>query len=487
MDFSNLLKENNFTNEKIGLIGIPTMDRPFSLKRLLESFQPEYFNDFAGKIIIVDSSIKHANACRKIVREFQHKISCQIVYRHLRDIDKLIKLFTSQIDIDTTTLQIAFSGQPNIFSAGGARNQLLLFQNGRSSIQIDDDIILNYKKRIDYNEKLTVTPNNPLEIKTYIGKEDIDNDLVPISKNPLYMYEEILNLLNSAAVGRLNNDSDDFLTQRIASPSAHLLNIQNGLYGDSSVKRYFAVHQLAQKNNNLFSSSNKNYDNLKNSTNVIQSAISPSLTDNSICTTSYIAINGSYIFPPFPPTGRGEDFLAGVLASQCCVGSLSLHLGTLVSHQRDTILPMSDISNLALPPSNRILAAIIGQPVYTGKTEENIETAGNIILEFSNTSPETFQDYLTNKSKEIWQASILEFEQAVISHAHLPPVWQNDMKDHIKNLKQSYLSTTKQIIERVGNQKQWSSIQKSYSAYGSLLTKWPLLWTSSLSVNLEEI
>ncbi len=476
--FQKLLSTDAFNHDKIGIIGIPTKDRPESLARLLEGIQTSHLDGFKGSIVVNDASDIHAEACQGIVRDAQARLSCPLVYRNKVNTENMIAYLSAQTGTDIDVLRIGFLGDESHFSAGGARNEFLLLQNGKTGIQIDDDIVLKYAQIRSYDKLLRVSHEVPIAIKTFETREDINLELKSVDINPLTLYEDFFR----EALGQI----DAFSTQQNTHPNAHILSIQNGLYGDACVQRFFSVQQRPERNERLYSGTELSYERQKHTTHVIQSAESPTITDNPLCITAYIAIRGDYLFPPFPPIGRAEDFLAGVIASHCCSGSLSAHLGTLALHERDTIIPMSEIFGVALPPSNRILASIIGKERYTGATEENIQRVGEFISSFSGMDLVLFEEYLIAESRKVWEATVGLLETRLATYTTLPDYWQKDMRAYIVELESIIATPTIELVKRVGDEVFWQSIQKGYYGYGKLLQAWPALWRASIDKSLLE-
>lgn len=319
--------------------------------------------------IITKNRSETLNACLKTylsnIKKNQHK--CQVVI--VGDIDILqiqesLKSYVKSRNIDIriigrvekrgfqnlltkhnipkSVVKFALMGHPQLdIDTGANRNNLLLYACGERYVSVDDDTQCICLRPPHFNLHLTFANRRdptsfwfPNSFSDFPGFET-DRDFDFLAEHDQILGKKVTELkVNQISPTNTNKSLHlpNFL-QNSQNIDPRIRITFNGLYGDSGCEfpTYLLFLTGASLRNLLRNP--KTYFNAKTSRQVFRASLSYSISDASVCMSTFIGLDGTVVLPPFMPSLRAQDGLFGEVVSYSLGQNSFCHLPFALKHQ----------------------------------------------------------------------------------------------------------------------------------------------------------
>jgi hypothetical protein len=350
---------------KIATIGIPTRDRPESLRRALET----HAEDIAARgrdidmLVLDDTSSEEATArARAIAQDVESRFGTRVRYADGREKAWFAGEIARLSGAPESVVRAALAPEVGaVFAGGAARNALLLDAVGRCSLQVDDDTLCNPRPAPGGGGKLrAVSFEDPTEfwfdegassshgssgggtrasergelegVERPEGARDPDVGYAELHERLLGRRAAALALQAMSRGNAELGGASTHLLQRIAA-GGRVACTQLGVRGDSAMGAMGYLLTIAQPSRGRLLASEATYRRAVQSRRVVRAVPAATLTEQELCMTFAIGLDGRTPLPPFPPLDRNEDGLFGALLGACDPDAVFGHLPWTVAHE----------------------------------------------------------------------------------------------------------------------------------------------------------
>ena len=271
------------------------------------------------------SYVKSKNIDVRIIGYAEKRVFQNLLTKHNipKSVAKFALLGHPQLDIDT----------------GANRNSLLLHACGEKYVSVDDDTQCICLRPPHFSLDLTFTnrrdptsfwfPNPSSGFPSF----ETDRDFDFLSEHDLILGKKVTKLkVNQISLAKESLHLPDF-SQNHQNSDPQIRITFNGLYGDSGCE--FPTYLLFLTGTSLRNllRSPKTYFNAKTSRQVFRASLSYSISDASVCMSTFIGMDGTVVLPPFMPSLRAQDGLFGEVVSHSLGQNSFCHLPFALKHQ----------------------------------------------------------------------------------------------------------------------------------------------------------
>lgn len=328
----------------LSTIAVLTCNRPEALRRALDSYAAA---SPAAVLSVFDDSRSATTAAenqavaRDVSRELGVTVSYAGVAERIRLADALVATGLPPVPV---RFALAIGNEPAV-SVGANRNALLLGMAGRLAFCVDDDTICEAAAspaggagvRVRHATNDAVDPVAPCDLWTFADRAALKAAVPFAIVDPLVHHGRFLGRPvgecltpadgpDSAPSGNRDAVSADVRTGVVAVTL-------NGCAGDCGWQTPAAYLLLTGASSDRLTASESHYRSASLMREVLRVVPSPTITD--ACPNlmaGFMGIDGRQLLPPFPPKGRGEDALFGILVGTVCPDARFAHLPWALLH-----------------------------------------------------------------------------------------------------------------------------------------------------------
>jgi hypothetical protein len=325
---------------QVTALGVPTRDRPRSLRRALES----YARDLAAsgraiEIAVVDDSTSDALSAE--VAAVSRGVAEQTGVR-VRHVDpaakrRFVRALAEVSGAPLGVVQRALAPEDaGLFAAGAGRNVLLLDAVDRRALQVDDDTICDARAAPGAVAGLRA---RSFDDPTEMWFDERIGTAGPSMAGYPALHERLLGLRGSAlmAGGDLGTASAAMIGRVLRGGRVRCT--QAGLRGDSALGTMMYLLTLGQPTRGRLLASEATYRGAVASRRLVRAAPIATITEQEGCMTAAIGLDARAILPPFPPVERNEDGLFGAVLAACDPSALFGHLPWTIAHEPEDARP----------------------------------------------------------------------------------------------------------------------------------------------------
>jgi len=481
-------------NNSITSVGIPTRNRPKSLKRAVASYVEN--NERYGRttnIVVVDDSertdVREQN--KQILHAFKQHHDVDIFYADQKQRAHLASVLARQADLPLEVLRFALLGDKRCnITTGACRNMLLLDTVGEICLQSDDDVVCKVAAVPTLQDGLTLTSQN--DANEYWFFEDhsavlesisfIDKDLLEIHEQLLgRKLGECLSAENSEGLC-VDNISPQFLKNMSMSDTRVAVSFA-GSMGDSgmhsTLPRLFFEGVSYERLTNPESS----YRNNLNTRQILRAPTQHSISDGTFCIAMNMGLDNRILLPPFMPVQRSQDSIFGSILKICFEGASRGYLPYVVYHappERRSSITKTTSLDLKSIRTNDILRWIIfslQRWPRESDTKRSISALGDYLMNLSSLPPTDFKNFVRTICCRAISTRILNAERRLRANSEAPKYWVDDINNYISASQKR--TTSKDFFvpsDLEGSvDERWSCFSEIVHKFGELLTHWPTI------------
>lgn len=485
------------TLDAIRSLAIVTANRPASLSRALASYVDnavEHGQDLTFRIIDDSSDKKISKQNIAEIRRIRKKGGPSIIYFGKEQRRAFAKRLILQGAESEAVKFALFNSVGAGFSAGTARNTLLLLTTGELVLSVDDDTVCRIGCVSPHVATLKITSREiPTSVSFYRDKNSLAAslqfvDLSFASIHAVALGRQICEFSSNFS-GLRDVEENEISTRLMATLDegrARILLTQCGCFGGSPFYSLSLLYGLAKQ-----STTGPNHPKLQFH---YHSAMTGAFTRN-IAETYTVTDSPSFMcyatgldnrrgLVPFFPIGRNEDGIFGLLVRVCFGHSLTCHLPYAIVHNRSrrNIHSLRGVWRQAdgIRLSDLVLACIRASTVSssTSSSIERLEGLGECLIEIGSLPALKFSRLVRDQIRLLFAVRINAMEQFLDQEHRYPEFCAR----HVRRLveKQRRLLLKEDVPDPVDVQGPWNSsgehgIRSAIWKYGRLLRAWPTI------------
>ena len=434
----------------LGLLAIPTMDRPGTLERALDAWKAvlDAGNGTSSvetgfpSILVSDDSVNEVPLAKAVVESFASSYSGSTLF-----LDRAARIALTDALVPTGGRAAAFAlglegGPAGLGRYGAARNMILLASAGRAVALADDDMLPDFRVHPDASSGLALSSEpDPTIIRPYADRHGLEYWLA-LAEGPVESPHRLLLgrttrelLLESRQIDLRNADAA--LLESALGTESRIAALCFGTWGDSGIP---ANHYLLALRGLVDSKAPEvyeggNYEAAICGRMVFRSTLRTTL-GGKVFMGGHIALDARSLLPPFGPCGKGEDglwgFSLGILHQELMIAypaSAMLHVPPNTrSSSREEALRWDLWLNETLRVALGLLASRHenGEAAYT--------SLGGRLKAIASGPLPAFRSALAEASARSIVARIGLLERALDQYGGAPAAWAADVESAIASL-----------------------------------------------------
>jgi hypothetical protein len=479
----------------ITVLGVPTRDRPRSLRRALES----YARDLAAsgralEVVVVDDSTTEAlvREASEVSRDVAARTGARLRYvgpaAKKRFARELAEASGAPLGVVERALAASEAG---VFAAGAGRNALLLDAAGQRALQVDDDTIGDARGAPG---ALPGVSARSFEDPTDMWFDEREGAAGPLATDYPALHERLLGRRGSALLGDAGGD----LGTASAPLFGRLLRggrvrcTQLGLRGDSALGTMMYLLTIGQPARSRLLASEAIYRGAVTSRRLARAVPIATITELDGCMTAAIGLDARAILPPFPPVERNEDGLFGAALGACDRSALFGHLPWTIAHEPEDVRP-STFELLFEQPGrigvNDLIAGLVGSslPDIDHETPSSaVASLGRALLAWADLpEPDLFERASWLLARRVAQR-LARIAALLREERRTPAFWARDLDRLADVLRERVEEPDRaipfELLARHGRAGARAVAVRRVREYGELLVHWPALWEAARSL-----
>ncbi len=485
---------SDITKDVVQSLGIPTCNRPGSLRAALQSFiqNVKHHNRDITFYVSDDSrDEKGREATKHVIRTLEKKRDVKILYGDRVQREQFTDTLSDHMIVSPEILRFAFLGDGDLFAAGAARNTLLAAAAGEMQVQVDDDTLCQLASSPEAENGVEISAR--FEVNKYWFHADFEDsiaDVTFIEKDFFQLHEELLgvpvsSVLNARVKARrdlrvesINNE----ILRDISTPDARVAVSFLGLAGDCAMGGAGNLGFLFLDSDSLRRLvENRDRYSAKMSTRYVKRVPNRRiLTDHPACMTMNIGLDATEVLPPFMPINRNEDGVFGAAHRASGVHTFKGYLPYMLLHHppdERTFRP-SISDSIASPRVNDLIRMVVmtyESNLVSDDTSKNIGLLGEYLQMLGTLDMAEFQHQIFPIARQSLTRHLVSAELHLQRHADAPDYWKNDLREYIETYQQK-LTEPEFLIpyDLPGDAEMRIRLcQRFVGQYGTLLSLWP--------------
>ena len=502
------LKPVRSRQRQISAMGIPTCNRPATLRRCLESFTDNFYHyGRTPDIIILDDSrsMEEQQENQSALYELKDRYPGNFYYMNRERRAAFARAIAQKADIEPEVMEFAFMGHPACDrSEGGCRNASLLLTRGQLALQTDDDTLCRVAQSPAYQPGLTLTSQaSSDEYWFFRSYEEAIKAVGFIDEDFLGIHEQVLGKSPGEVISSFANVHGDIdieklqpsFLQNIESEGARIHMSLVGPVGDtclfSDLYRLFlegeSFHRLVDPA--------EDYPWHLTTRQVIRSTTQPTISDVSRCIGMNFAIDNRDFLPPFMPVQARCDGIFGDLLTVCFPHALAGNMPYVLAHHppepRSRTLE-EVFSLLELVRVNDIVSDLIYASQtwpYGENPKENLQSLGQYLMNIGSYPADEFKDTVHYIYASAVQKQIQMAEQLLAQKKNGPQHWKDHAQKFIEILGNSLLHSN--FLKPADINDISSTCKDSFREivyrFGQVLYHWPDIYKAMDEFDQDEL
>lgn len=474
------------------ILGITTRDRPKSLTESLQSVVVTLAHQVNPPLVVVFDDAGFGGSThisRQIVSAARGRTHVSVAYHGATERARLgSALFGSEeIRCATKFSSLPYTDCP-LLGLGRNRNAALLFSAGGRLISLDDDALFSFSR---FNEEAILPGRGEAKPQLYPDRQGSEDDVVfheAIVSAAFAAQSQIEELVNPV-------EQNVYQTMMQSLDGSRVPVVMTGIRGNRWYKRpahfFYATDPLRER----CYIPKQQYQRNRLAGYAVFHVSRPVLTANPFHITCCHSCDARIMLPPYPPLGRREDTVFGMLVRYCYPESRHLHLPLAVDHTLSPPRPMpesefSDVTTSFGDLTHLVLTHLSqAAPPQTLDPAERLRHLGTQLMELSQASHRDWLDLSHELTISAATREIEVLEQLKERHNNEPRWWARDVDDHIERLiaqSADPLNAVPRELRRAGyDPEQATEFHRTFCwKYGNLMIHWPEIFERARAANL---
>ena len=480
---------------RIGSIAFVTRDRPSALSRALDSYGHSIREHRPGsmgpRLTVFDDSrdpvtVAENKSCALAASRF----GLDVAYAGAGDRAAVTQSLIAQ-GLSPEIAAFALLGPgANVRTVGANRNAILLDTYGSFGMSVDDDTECRMTVAPDLSD---VTHLNGVEIVDPVFPCILENfkDRTTLMGTHVFVNGDLL-AINEHFLGREvtaakhgEMESDRSHRRLSANPSRTVRLTLPGLAGDCGWSSPMHYLWLAGDSFNNLTASAEHYRMACQSREVLRRVNRPTIIDTAMnMMSTFFGFDHRTLLPPFPPIGRGQDLIFGLLTSLTIEDGCVAHLPQALLHspiESRTFRPRELVAGAIAVDLCIVLSACL---MRAATTLSGNDVAGRLrclgqYLEQMGTAAETDGNKELRDTVIDFMSERFEQLQERASDAALPVYWREDAREACRlwrlAMRQPAYHLPVEFLRGMNTQGALRTTLKFLAQFGALLCEWPQL------------
>ncbi len=471
---------------RIAVVGVPTRERPASLRRCLLSFiEHGRRHGRAPDFVVVDDSDEPAarEANQQVLRSLRADTGAAVLYAGPDERARFADVIVRHAGLPPEAVRFALLNDERYPVATGAgRNALLLHAAGDVLLQADDDTVC----------RPAATPN-ARDGLAFSSRYDPTEFWLPEEGEPLPAgdvdflgaHERLLGqspgaCAAGAASGLTLDRADAGFFRKLEVPGARVLVTAAGVAGDSGMGSPAYLLSLDGDSRARLLRSEAVYRRALDSRQLVRAVTRETVCDGAVCMALNLGLDNRDLLPPFLPVQRNQDGVFGAVLRACFAGFFGF-LPRLVRH--DPPAPRRPGAEetwraAARVHSGQIMQALV-QALAPGRADgaKGLQALGQSLAEWGAAPRADFEEFVR---LQLWGQ---RGRQALLLDAQLrqtggrPEYWAEDARRLLAMLRaalpaEDYV-VPYDLADAFGADAARPRMQRLAHQFGELLSLWP--------------
>lgn len=500
-------------SEAIGVIAIPTTDRPDELSRCIASILRNLSaHGRTPLIVIADGSVGESLETNKQeVARFKGMYAGEILHLDLDTREKMAERLAKASGVDSSLVRYAICGEGDTsIRTGALRNAALLSAAGKKMIFVDDDVIWDLhvapgSEGLAPVERLALTSAPPRQTWIFDSYDEATATFPKVELDYLAAHEALLGKRAAGAIASAVAESsfidepgacsDSFVRKLEALPrdDGMVVTTYSGAVGHSWMRVHAPTMTYGPKgDHHIWSSDEETYKKRRKSPFIGRVSEGYALYDGPNCVSFNMGIDAREEVPPFTPTYRSQDAVFGYALYWARPCDWNGFVPVLVEHRRheeraprtDPVESFTTVGKMVIHALSAVRKSLIeqGRPA----------TLAHMGMELSRMAREDRKTLIQATEKECARRlyGFAEYCRSIASqHPEGPAYWQAGVE--AAKLKAQGLGDDIgkapifwDVPEWAKQQRSaWNSFADVFGRYGELLAAWPAIFSSAQSTN----
>ena len=484
----------------ISSLGVPTRDRPSSLRRSLGSFAESSRGlGRAMRFVVADGS-DDPQARRdneRVLAGLKDQLRCAITYVGPGEKAIFARLLSERAHVEPDIVRFALLNDERCpVATGGNRNALLFATLGELAVQVDDDAECALAPGPALRERMTLTSaRDPTQL--WFDGEALGGAQArgAVAGDFFALHERLLGRAPAACLhGYRDADVDtdgmamSFLRRlRGGGGRVHVTSV--GFAGDMGAESGFSLLRLDGAARDRLVRSADDYRRIMQSRQVVRAVGNATVSDGASCSGVNLGLDNREPLPPFMPVQGNEN---GIFANAVRATGEG-HFGYLPWTILRSRPPRSEPEPRAAASvrSGSIVEALVSsfQPPHSAGAEKNLADLGSLLVELATLPPRDFEEVLR---RALWVRAVQRInllEQLLARHDHRPDFWADDVVQYLSTLRealpQGHYVVPADLDVAFGTEAAAILMQRLVLKFGQLLGAWPHLRRTALEMRRQ--
>jgi hypothetical protein len=478
---------------RIAALGVPTRNRPDSLRRCLTSYaengrQHGRANDF----IVVDDSestdLRRTN--RQVLQELRDRAPGALFYAGPEERARYADALIRQAGLPVDAVRFALlnpAGCP--VTTGASRNTLLLHTAGEMLLQVDDDTVCQLAAAPEVQGGLALSSQyDPTEFWFSAEGEPVLAGGAGVDRDFLAIHEQLLGKCLAECVGDAGTDLDfgpmnASFFRRLRTETPRVLVTAAGVAGDSGMGSSVYFLMLDGDSRARLHRSEGHYQAALASHQVMRAVTRLTVSDGGFCRAVNLGLDNRQLLPPFLPVQRNQDGVFGTLLRSCFGGGLFGFLPWLLSHRPPTPRRLApdhlwqSIAGVTTGQVFQLLAGALAPGPGPKESGQRLRALGQSLAEWGAAPAADFEEMVR---LHLWnhlgrQAALLESQ--LTRYGGWPPYWADDARMLLAALREAlpleHYVVPADLRGAFGLGEARAAFQGLVRQFGQLLQVWP--------------
>lgn len=478
----------------IGVVGVPTCNRPSGLRRVLTSVLENAATHGRRVEVVVadDSDPARQDENLAVLAKLSKRHGVDAWHAGPREKLAFARTLAMHCDVDPDVVGVAIRQAPGWPGAPGAnRNTLLLHAVGEAFLTLDDDMIVKVGGVPTGDDGLALTSiGDPTEWWFYADPEATLADTDFLDQDFLGLHESLL----GRNVGRLAYElprgapfdlahvGNDFLTS-LAPDGGYVTYTMAGVLGDSGLKESLPYFFVEGPTLDRLLGRPGGHRAAMASRQMARAVRRVTVSDAHFCMGANMGLDNRQILPPFQTAARNEDGVFAGLVRSCIPGSYIGFLPRTVLHApvapRQFPVDRFEETVGLLEAAQAILQLVWLWPSPPGQStaRRRLVSMGEFLAELGRLPAPEFEARL----RQVW-LSLCSFEAVYIEKAlklhgsNEPADWALDLRRYLDTLVERLEAdgpvTLRELDDRTPEEAR-AELQRFLRDFGGLLRVWP--------------
>jgi hypothetical protein len=487
---------------RIASIGIPTRDRPESLRAALASYV-ENLRAHGREVewVVADdaASAEGRAQTRAAAAEVGKRYGVPVSYLGLEEKLAYAAAVAAHAGVPEEVAAFAIAnpdGYP--LTSGSNRNALLLHTAGDVVAQVDDDTRARIAPVPGQLPGLALTSQDDPSEKWFPGPDEpILPDRVVVDRAYPSFHEDLLGKTVAACVEDRRRDGLDLagasgrFFHRLA-PGGRVRMTQIGCAGDTGTgSMWFLLLQSGRSRERLLASEAA-YRHAFTRRQIVRAAPRASITDGMFCMSMSIGLDARALLPPFLPVQRNCDGLFGIALRLCFPGAFSAFLPWVTEHTPSpprTASFEAFFQSVAETASEDALCGLVaGSRVEHDRRDPRVglRALGAMLERWGSLPLDQFEELSRVQVMRARSLDVAILDEAKRRHGGAPAYWARDVDETIARLRDALprpsLALPVDLVRAFGDARGREANRRMVRRYGEVLRCWPDLWDAALDL-----